>query len=309
MLLFYIYHKLILIVGGTMNIRQLTIFKEVCKEGNISKAAQSLYMSQPAVTIAIKELEASLTEPLFDRIANRLILNESGKLFLTKTIHLLELYDDLEKNHILHANQVPLRIGSSMTIANFWLPKIIKTFEEHHQITPVHVQINSAKEISEKLLRNELDFALIEGAHVNEQLIHVPFSKYLLSFVCSPSHPLASKKEITFNQLLTYRILLREEGSAIRETFDSLCTLHNEFIAPTWISTNSQSLIQATLENLGITILPIPLIQKELEEGRLIKINVKDIELINTNYIVYFKDKFITSSMKEFIKIIKQFID
>lgn len=288
-----------------MKIRHLRIFKVVCEEESITKAAEKLFMTQPAVSNAISELEDHLKVCLFDRISRRIYLNETGKLFLKKVITLLELYEDLEKNVKELEENATIRIGSSITIANFILPKSIVEFETMYKNTPTKVIVGNAGKIEEKLEHNEIDLALIEGVIYNEELIKIPFSSYPLVMICSPKHKFAQQGLIDINQVIQERLLLREKGSAIRDVFDSALLLHNVSVNPNWTSTNSQALIQAVKQNLGISVLPKILVAEEIASGQLVEIKVKDFELVNMNHIVFHKDKFQKTSFKALVEIIK----
>lgn len=289
-----------------MNLRHLRIFKTVCEEGSITKAAEKLFMTQPAVSNAISDLEDYLGICLFDRISRRLYLNETGKLFLIKTNKLLDLYEDLVKDSKELEEKATIRIGSSITIANFLLPKIIEEFEKVYKNTPTKVLIDNAREIEGKLINNEVDLALIEGVIFNEQLIKIPISCYELIAICSPKHRFALQDSITINDLIKERLLLREKGSAIRDTFDSTLLLHNISINPAWTSVNSQALIQAVNQNLGISILPKILVEDDIKKGNIIDMSICNFELCSANHIVYHKNKLHTEPFNSLIEIIKK---
>ena len=288
-----------------MKLRHLRIFKIVCEEETITKASEKLFMTQPAVSNAISELEDYLGICLFDRISRRLYLNETGKLFLDKTIKLLDLYDDLEKNTKELEMNATIKIGSSITIANFLLPKVIEKFETVHKNTPTKIIIDNAREVEEKLINNEIDLALLEGVIYNEQLIKIPFSSYRLIAICSPKHKFASQKSVTVTDLIKEKLLLREEGSAIRDTFDSALLLHNISVKPKWTSVNSQALIRAVEQNLGVSILPEILVEDEISKGKILEVCICDLELSNVNQIAFHKDKVQTKTFESLVEIIK----
>lgn len=288
-----------------MKIRHLRIFKMVCEEESITKAAERLFMTQPAVSSAIGELESHLGVYLFDRISRRIYLNETGKLFLAKVIKLLELYDGLERNVKELEDNATIKIGSSITIANFILPEAIVQFEKIYKNTPTKVIVGNARRIEDMLYNNEIDIGLIEGIIYNEELVKIPFSSYKLAIICSPRHKLASEESVDINKLVQERLLLREKGSAIRDVFDSALLLDNLKANPEWISINSQALIHAVKQNLGISVLPKILIEEEINNGEIFEIKVNDFELVNINHIVFHKDKFQTKSFKTLIEIIE----
>lgn len=292
-----------------MNIRHLRIFKMVCEEESITKAAEKLFITQPAVSNAINELENHLEVHLFDRISRKIYLNETGKLFLARVIKLLDMYDNLEQNVKELEDNATIKIGSSITIANFILPKAIVDFESIYKNTPTKVTVGNAGKIEEMLYHNEIDLGLIEGVIYNEEFIRIPFSSYTLAIICSPNHKLAVEESIDIGKLLQERLLLREKGSAIRDVFDGALLLHNLSANPDWTSINSQALIHAVKHNLGISVLPELLVEEEIKRGTLCEIKVRDFELINTNHIVYHKDKFQTNSFKTLIEVIKNSVN
>ena len=292
-----------------MNLKQLRIFQKVCATGNMTKASEKLYMTQPAVSHVISALEAELGYPLFDRISRKIYLNDAGSLFLSKTNKLLESFEDLKQSAKDIGACPTLRIGSSITIANFTLPKIMKQLSVQNLPASYKVIVENAAEIEQKLLQNEIDIALIEGVIYHPQLIKIPFSSHELYVICSAEHPLAGKKSISLRELAGCPLLLREKGSAVRSAFDSALLIKNISLEPDWVSVNSQALIQAVLLNLGVTVLPKILVEKEIKSGLLRAKRIEGIRLTTVNHIVYHKDKYQTKAFQVFLETAKQFTD
>lgn len=292
-----------------MNLRQLKIFKVLCEELNFTKTAEKLNMTQPAVSHVVKELEETVGTTLFDRLNNRIYLNVSGKLLLEKATRLLELYEDIRQSFNHTNSQLPLKIGSCLTIANFWLPQFVKEFSVVSPETQLQVTIDSATHIEKFLNNNEIDIALYEGVVPNSRYNAQEFSSYEISFIASPFHPLALKKAISLEEVLHYDLLLREKGSAIRDTLDSMLMLHNLKAEALWTSVNSQPLIQGALNNLGISVLPEIIVRKELADGRLVKLNVAAEPMINHNYILWHGGKYLTKPMRILFDVINRHKD
>lgn len=281
-----------------MTFRSLIIFKTICEEGSFTKAGEVLYMTQPAVSQAISELEQELNIILFDRLGKKIYLTESGKVFLGKALYLLDIYENM-KNDLKPQR---IRIGSSITIANDWLPEILSRCNNIKNKIEVFVEVDTAKKTAEKLKRNEIDIALIEGNIQQDSWICIPLSSYQLRIVCANENK-SAKKRMRIEELLQEPWLLREKGSAIREVFDSALTLRGLTVNPRWVSVNSQALIQAVKKDLGISILPEVIIKEELKKGNLSLIEMEDFELKNENHLVYHKEKYLTEELKEFLKI------
>lgn len=289
-----------------MTLRHLKIFKVVCEQGSITKAAHTLYMSQPAVTHAIQELEKELKVQLFDRLSKKLYLNEAGKIILEKTKTILIQYDDLKANAQMITSSIPIRIGSSITIANFLLPDFLNEFAKVCPQAIVKVCIENAQSIEEKLKHQELDIALIEGTIHNNTFYTKLCSSFELAFLCSPLHPFAKKSHISLQEFIKEPLLLREKGSAIRDSFDSALLLNNHFIEPAWESVNSQALIQGVKHNLGVSILPRILVKEELKNNVLNELYIHEISLSNPIYLVYHKDSIFQSSTLQLLSIIEK---
>lgn len=289
-----------------MNIRQLQIFKTVCEEGSITKAAQKLYISQPAVSTTIIELEEYLGFDLFDRVSRNIVLNEKGQVFLNKAVILLDHYNDLHDSFVSIDEKAWIKIGSSITLSIDKLPEMIKTFKNTYPDTPIEVVVKNAEDIEDMLKNHEIDLGLIEGVIKNKELVTIPLSSYEIVMVSSNNHDLAHKTNVSLDELLEYDFLLREKGSAIRDVFDSSLLLNNKSVTPLWTSINSQSLLNATLHNIGITILPEILVSDYLNKKDLHKINCDEMALSNTNQIVYNENKRQSKTVQDLIAIIKE---
>lgn len=286
-----------------MTLRHLKIFVAVVEQGSATAAANVLYLAQPAVSLAIRELEEYYGIKLFDRIANRLHLTEAGKIFYSYAAHIIATFEEME-NGLRNWDEIGrLRIGSSITIGNKMLPELVHDFTMLYPSIDVKVLIDSSEVIERKLMKSELDFALVEGITHTPYLIAKSFAKDELVVVCSSNHPFAEKENITADELIKERILLREHGSGTRELFDSVMESHGYACTPSWESTSTRALLSAVVENLGIAVVPKRLIEIERTSELIQCIHIKDIEFKRTFNIVYHKNKFLSKSIKEFMKL------
>lgn len=274
-----------------MNIRQLKIFKAVCEEESITKAAEKLYISQPAVSITIKELEDTVGFSLFERISGKIYLNERGKQLLIKTNEFLLTYENLLSETKDIKTKSPIRIGSSITIANDQLSHYVKEFNEFYPDVKIIVTINNAHVIEQMVNNNELDFGLIEGVQSNADLVKHFITGFNMVFLCSNDHELSKKSRVKLQDLTDENFLLREKGSAIRQLFESIVRLENMRIEPLWTSTNSQVLLQGVINNIGITVLPKSIVKGHIERNEVSIIKLNKVNLINNAYLIHQKDK------------------
>ena len=264
-----------------MNLRHLLIFKTVVDTGSFTKAAKQLFITQSGVSHAIRELEQQTNAVLFDRLSKAIILTPAGKLLLEKVIPILSLYHDLEKQIDVLEMSAPLKVVSSITIATFWLPKILKQFASSYPNIKVEVQVVSAKEALAVLECGEADLALVEGVVPPGPFIVIDFSSYQLNVLCAPDY--FADNEITLKELCTHDLLLREKGSATRDIIDSCLYLRGLAAYPKWTSVNSKVLIEACKAGFGFAVLPTLLVTEELKHGTL--------KTVETDELLYNKTK------------------
>ncbi|EAG9406799.1 LysR family transcriptional regulator [Listeria monocytogenes] len=280
-----------------LSFRHLKIFQTIAETENFTKAAQKLYITQSAVSHAIKELEQDTRMVLFDRLSKRVQLTANGKLLLEEVTPILIACDSLEKRLGRLEQQAPLQIVSSITIATYWLPNILQEVKKQLPDTPFNVKVVTATDAIHTLQAGYADIAFIEGTQPEGQFCCKPFADYTLQAVCSPAYPLPAHK-MSIRDFCAEKLLLREPGSAIRDVLDSQLYLLGHTAHPSWVSVNSTALIEAAKAGLGITILPEVLLKDELAKKTLVPLQVEGMHLKNNIIAVYHKDKHITPALK-----------
>lgn len=281
-------------------LRHYTIFKTVSETLNFTKAAKKLYVTQSAVSHAIRELEDYTGSILFQRLPKQVRLTSSGQLLLKEILPILASCEALEKRIGHLEEKAPVHIVSSITIAAFVLPRILKRFEELLPDVPVYVNVVSASNAIQILQKGEADVAYTEGPRPEGPFICTPFADYPLKIVCAPGYPLSGRK-IALPEFCSQRLLLRESGSAIREVLNSRLFLLGHKVLPVWTSVNSTALLEAAKSGLGITVLPEVLVEEALKEKTLVAIEVIDLALKNDMNIVFHKDKNVTASLQKLL--------
>jgi len=286
-----------------MTLRHLKIFVAVCDCGGITAASRKLFISQPSVSAAVREIENEYQVKLFDRISRKLFLTESGRLLLEQARYLINQYDSIESGLRDSELNGVLRVGSSITIGNRFLPAYVAAFNRGHKAMRVRATIHSSETIETMVLENKLDLALIEAVPQHKSLVSSVFMEDELIVICAKGHPLASDGEITLDQIAKSDLLLREKGSGTRELFDSTMALHNVFIEPIWESVSTQAIVRAVKAGLGLSVLPYWLVQEELNAQTVAILRLPGIEFKRDYYIVRHADKFLSNPMRDFIEI------
>ena len=291
-----------------MTLRHMKIFITLCENDyNTTKTSEKLHMSQPAVSLAIKELEDYYSTKLFDRIGRHLLINEAGREYLTSCKRIIELYEQTDKGMKEWDENGILRIGASITIGTKFLPSYIKMFNSMYPNTKVKVTIGSSDAIEKMLINNELDIVLSEGVVHSTSLNVIEYMDDQLVIIASNQSKFRNEQVLTFEEFQNENILLREEGSGTRETIDNIILSQGHAITPLWEAMSTSALVNAVISNLGISILPYRLVLGALKRGLVIKLNLQGIEFNRKFKIITHQEKYLTTSMKRFIELAKNF--
>ncbi|MCC8181271.1 MAG: hypothetical protein LIP23_10245, partial [Planctomycetes bacterium] len=168
----------------------------------------------------------------------------------------------------------------------------------------VTVQVASASAILEMLLANAIDIALYEGAEPDQRCTAVRIGAYPLTPVCARRHRFAGKA-VGVDEFLAEKLLLREPGSAIRDVLDSFLRLRQRSAVPVMTSVNSQAIVQAVRNGMGVSVLPQVIIDQHTREKSIAAFSVKSMRLENAVWILTHRDKFLTPALRAFIRSVK----
>ena len=280
-----------------MTIRHLKVFLCVCKYGSMTKAAEELFIAQPAVSNTISEIEKNYKVKLFERINKKLFLTDEGKVLLIKAQEVLTAFNEFEEIALNSSKKPLLKIGSSLTIGKQKLPWLLRNLKENFKEIDFQVSINQTSIIESKILNGTLDFAFIQGKPSNPSIKSRLVDSNTLIAVCGQKYDMPDT--VTLKELCRYDLLLREDESVSREFLDNIFALENIVVTPVMESISNQALISAAVQNLGVTIMPEALLTRQLNNGGLRKITVLDYEFTRNSYLVYHKDKSFGAVKKE----------
>jgi DNA-binding transcriptional LysR family regulator len=283
----------------------MKIFVTVCKYNSVTIASKKLFLTQPAVSLAISELEAFYGIRLFDRISRKLYLTDRGKQLLEYAVHITALFEEMETRIRDWDTLGSLRIGSSITIGNHLLPGYVEAFKAKYPQIRLQIKIENSEDVEKRIVNNELDLAFIEGAVHHPQIIYEKFMDDRLVLICGRVHPLFGQKQIQPQDLSRYDFLLREKGSGGRELFDSILLVHNIRIEPIWESISTQAIIRAVIKGFGLSVLPYLMVKPYLEEKQIGEIEINGISLSRNYYVIYHRSKYLTNSARDLISICK----
>ena len=286
-----------------MTIRHLKIFTTVYDERNMTAAAAKLFMTQPSISQAIKELESYYGVILFERLSRKLYVTEAGEKLYQYAIYIIKLFDDIGDNLKENALHKKLIIGANYTVGVSLIHKYIEKFKTLYPNSEIMLKINKSSILIEMLKKNELDIALIEEIENESDLIKDAFYDDHIMIIANKEHHLFTKKEVTAYDLINEHLLLREKGAGVRNLFELSMNKTGLSVEPYWESTSTTALINAVKNNIGIAVLPFQLVQDHIVSGSLKELKVKGMHFNRKLIIVYHKNKFLTGAMQDFIKV------
>lgn len=259
---------------------RLKVFQSVAKNLSFTKASQELFVSQPAITKHVQELETTYQTRLFDRQGSRICLTESGKLLLEHCERILEDYKRLEyEMHLLHNEYTgELKLGASTTIAQYVLPPLLGNFISKFPQVSLSLMNGNTRDIEIALQEHRIDLGLVEGVFRLPNLKYTNFLEDELVAVIRTGSSLSVEEEITPEELVKMPLVLRERGSGTLDVFERALQQHNIKLSSLQVlmylgSTESIKLFLEHTDCLGIV--SVRSITRELYSGKLRVVEIK----------------------------------
>ena len=284
-------------------LQQLRILKAVSAEKNFTKAADLLHLSQPSLSKQIKTLEKNLEILLINREKNKISLTENGKVFLQYAERILALCEESCRALIdlKNGERGNLTVGASQTIGIYLLPRVLALFAQNYPQINLKVQVNSTRIIAKNILNREIDIAVVGGDIPNDlkkNLVVENFVENELSLIIAKSHPFATKKKITKEDLYHLNFITLNSNSTIRKFIDNILIQHQIETKQLKIimQLNSIEGIKTAVSlGLGAAFVSSSAIEKEIELKTIEIIKIENIRITRTLCIIsspeYYKSK------------------
>lgn len=242
-----------------MTRKHFTIFVEVCRFLNFSQAAEALNTTQPAVSLAVKELESHYGVALFERMNRRVYLTPAGEALLTTAQDVLRGFQEAEET-LGQGRPLALRVGANVSFGEAGLAQVLGRFRQEHPQVRLRVLVANSDKIQSLLVENQLDVGIVDGLGVSERLRAQPLYQEDLVLAAAPGRFPAPA---TVEELAALPLLLREPGSGLRSSVDRVFSQQGLAPQPLLESTSTAALAQAAKAGLGVAILPEALAQRE----------------------------------------------
>lgn len=242
-------------------------FVRVVERQSFSRAAAELHISQPAVSQQVSALEGTLKATLLDRSNKSMQLTKAGEVVYHHAREILRLYSEMERiiDEMMNGERGDLSIGASYTYGEYILPHTVAKFRKLFPLVRPSIVISNSRDIEQQVASGQLDLGIIEGTSVNDKVNVRPFGRDQLVIIASPEHPLAKQKTIQVADLSSQTWTIREKGSGTREMSKALFAQYHITPAAVMEFGSTQVIKEAVEAGLGIALLSLSAIRKELQ--------------------------------------------
>ena len=284
-----------------ITIRQLQVFEAVARHLSYTRAAEELHLTQPAVSMQIKQLESSVGLALFEQIGKKIFLTEGGETMLVhaRTImqHLLAASEEM--NDLRGVDSGRLRIAIASTV-NYFATKLLATFAREHPGVDISLDVTNRESLLSRLEANTPDLVLMGKPPQYMDLVSESFMDNPLIMIASPSHPLASETRIPLSRLAEEHFLVREPGSGTRAAMERFFTQHEIHYKKGMELTGNEAVKQGVEAGLGITLVSSHTVEQELTLGRLVSLDVVNLPIMRRWYVAYRRGKRLSATAESF---------
>jgi DNA-binding transcriptional LysR family regulator len=266
---------------------QLRILKAIAAEGSFKRAADTLYVSQPAVSLQVQNLEKQLNVPLFDRGGRKAQLTEAGYLLLSYGEKIITLCQETCRaiEDLQNLQGGTLIVGASQTTGTYLLPRMIGLFRQKYPEVSVQLQVHSTRRTSWGVANGQVDLAIIGGevpAELQETLKIVPYADDELALILPVFHPLAKVETIQKEDLYRLKFITLDSQSTIRKVIDKVltrCDIDTKRLKVEMELNSIEAIKNAVQSGLGAAFVSLTAIEKELQMGVLHATRIKDVEI------------------------------
>jgi len=280
-------------------LHQLEIFRKVAEVKSVTKASEQLFLTQPAVSIQLKNFQDQFNRPLFEVVGRKLYITEFGEEISETAFKILEQVAAISYKSALFDGKLAGKLKISVvSTAKYVMPYFLSDFIKLNEMVDLTMDVTNKMAVIRSLENNECDFALVSTIPQKLNIARIELMKNELYFIANREY-IPSEKTV-FQKLNKSLFIFREEGSATRLAMERYLTKHKIIVHKKMELTSNEAVKQAVIAGLGISIVPVIGIKNELQNGDLQIIKVKDLP-IQTNWnLIWLKSKNLSSVAKAF---------
>ncbi len=282
-------------------LKQIQTFMEVARLRSVSKAAERLFVTQPAVSMQIRQLEEAFGLALVEPTGRNIKLTDAGEAFLTHATSAMGQFRDLEA---LMAEHIGLKQGridlAVVTTSKYFIPMLLVRFNRLHPGIDVRLNIDNRENVLGLLSRFEVDLVVMGRAPSHLDCEATAFATNPLAMVAPPDHPLARRRQLPFSALGEHGFLVREEGSGTRAAMQRLFEENHTPLKVVMELPSNETIKQAVMAGMGLSFLSMRTVRHELASGHLALLEVQGLPQINHWYVTHLRSKKLSPAAKAF---------
>lgn len=272
--------------------RQLKVFESVARNLSYTKAAQELHLTQPAVSMQIKQLEENAGINLLEQVGKKIFLTEAGREMYHYARSIARELDEvagiMERLKGLDSGKLEITVA---TTANAFATRMLAMFKQRHEGVTISLDVTNRERLLRQLAENEKDIAIMGRPPMSEELVAESFADNPLVVVAPPNHPLAGQKHIPLKALQDEVFVVREQGSGTRTAMQRFFDEHHMDISSRLEMNENEAIKQAVQAGMGLGIVSLHTLELELETHRLVILDVEDFPIMRHWYLVHLKGK------------------
>jgi len=275
-----------------VTLRQLRTFHAVARLQSFTAAARELHVTQPAISMQIRELEDACGNALYERIGRRVQLTAAGAELAACAQSILELLHDTHErlDALAGLRAGTLKLGAIST-AKYFTPALLAAFRARHPGVAIQFKVGNREDIVRRMRDNEFDLAIMGRPPADLATIAAGFAAHPLVVVAAPDHPLAGVHDISFARLASEIFLVREPGSGTRAAMEEVFAAHGQSVASSMEMSSNETIKQAVIAGLGLAFISAHTIGLELATGRLVTLEVQGLPLARQWYVIHLAAK------------------
>ncbi|MFD2627490.1 LysR family transcriptional regulator [Oceanobacillus kapialis] len=285
----------------------LKTFITLADVGNFTRTSEALHISQPSVSLHIKNLEKEFQTELFVRSPKSVQITPTGKILYDRAKQIIAMYEQTQEDIAAHHQSIQgqLKIGASFSIGEYILPVFLQQLQRDFPALELEVVIGNTEEIVEQVRLFQVDVGLIEGQSNDKELSVHPFMKDELSIICSTDHELAGKSPISINELHGQTWITREDGSGTREYLNHVIRSNGLTVKSMLTISSNQGIKESVMRGMGLSLLSRSVISREKEHGSLVALEVDDVHFTRTLSYIYSPVMRSKKSVETFIGVVE----
>lgn len=288
-----------------ITLRQLTVLEAVARNLSFTRAAEELHLTQPAVSMQIKQIEESIGLPLFEHMGKKVYLTQAGEELYTYSRTIQQQLDEVESviENLKGVKRGKLTIAVAST-ANYFAPHILAAFNHQYEGITFSLDVTNRAGLLQHLDNNDADVVIMGKPPAGIDVEAFEFMDNPLVVIAPPNHPLLKQQEIPISTLLKETFILREQGSGTRFAIERFFAEHDARVSATMDMSSNEAIKQAVQAGLGLGILSLHTLEMELTLKRLALLDVESFPIIRKWYIVHRTGKRLSpvaTAFKEFL--------